>query len=95
MSKFTKIAVAATMAFALVGTSLTAAQAGKRKHHRNVGLGIAGAIIGAAIVGSQYDRGHSGYRQTRRARRNCWIEEREVWSNRRGYYVIKEVRVCS
>ncbi|MEL6503125.1 MAG: hypothetical protein AAFQ10_01610 [Pseudomonadota bacterium] len=87
---FAKVALAATMATTIIASSMSGAQAGKRE--RNIALGVAGAIIGAAIVSN---RAHARPRyQTRRYARDCWYEREEIWSHRRGRYVIRKVRVC-
>lgn len=90
MSKFTKIAIAATLATTVIATSMSAAQAGKRNHARDIGLGVIGAIVGAAIINESHKRSH----RQRRYARDCWWERQEVWSEYRGRYVIRKVKVC-
>lgn len=58
-----------------------------RSRNRALGLGIAGAIVGAAIVGSQYS-------SRPRYARECWYERERVWSRRRGRMVTRKIRIC-
>ena len=87
MSGFTKLALAATMAITVVGTSMTGAEAGKRE--RNIALGVGAAILGAAIIADQ-----SRKAKRRHYVRDCWYEYERRWSNRRGRYVTYKIRVC-
>ncbi|MEL6505506.1 MAG: hypothetical protein AAFO61_07715 [Pseudomonadota bacterium] len=60
----------------------------RRNRNAAIGLGVAGAVIGAIAA----DRA----RRTRQRRyaRDCWYETEERWSPRRQRYVVREVRVC-
>ena len=83
MSKFTNIAVAASMAVTILGSSMTAAEAGKR-HKRNLAIGLGAAFVAGAIIHNRHKR---------RAKRCYWVE-REVWSKRYQDYIIVEKKVC-
>lgn len=90
MSTFKKAAVAATMAFTILGTSVVTAEAGKKQRNRNLGLGIVGALVGAAII-NEGSRRH--YNDDFR-RRDCWWEKRRRWSNYHDRYVYRKIKVC-
>ncbi|MEM9734925.1 MAG: hypothetical protein AAF903_15805 [Pseudomonadota bacterium] len=60
----------------------------RRNRNAAIGLGVAGAVIGAIAA----DRARRS--RSRRYARDCWYETEERWSPRRGRYVLREVRVC-
>lgn len=53
----------------------------RRNRNAAIGLGIAGAIVGAAIASRSYAR-------------ECWYERERVWSRRYGRYVVRKIKVC-
>ena len=88
---FSKVAVAATMAFTILSTSMVTAEAGKKQRNRNIGLGIVGALVGAAIINEGSRRRH--YNDSYHSR-DCWWEKRRRWSNYHDRYVYRKIKVC-
>jgi hypothetical protein len=87
MSIQTKIAALALAALAVTGTMASTTQSAQA---RGLGWGIAGGLLGAAVVGSAIAASNDGYYYDDGYRRCVWVRQYDAYGN-----YIGRVRTCN
>ena len=87
MSIQTKIAAVALAALAVTGTMASTPQSAQA---RGLGWGIAGGLLGAAVVGSAIAASNDGYYYDDGYRRCVWVRQYDAYGN-----YIGRVRTCN
>jgi hypothetical protein len=87
MSIQTKIAAVALAALAVTGTMASTTQSVQA---RGLGWGIAGGLLGAAVVGSAIAASNDGYYYDDGYRRCVWVRQYDAYGN-----YIGRVRTCN
>ena len=93
MSKFIKSAVAAAVVSATLAASFST-QAHAGRNERLFFGGLAAGIVGTAIIAHERRKYRERHYTPRVHYRDCFWKKRKVWSEYRGRYIWKRVKVC-